>query len=262
VSAAGPAGPAPAPSRARSPRARAGTSHGRRCRQCRRRPEPSLPRARRARASPTRAARNPRAPPAQAAACATDKIVCVERALKPGSKYLARVRGATNLNGARADGVACSRGRCQACREDTTTTPRDTTRVAKTRPRERPRRRCRRGRSARLRRDALLAGRTRAAWWCAPRVRRSTPRARNGGRGCGAKLGSSHRRARARAWPSRGLAPVINLTGGYCIPIRPRAARRRRRACDDRRRRATPNLEYDLGKGARGSRPAPVPQPC
>jgi len=37
----------------------------------------------------------------------TDKIVVrVSVPLKPGSKYLARVHGATNLNGAKADGVA------------------------------------------------------------------------------------------------------------------------------------------------------------
>lgn len=63
----------------------------------------------------------------------TDKIVVrVSVPLHPGSKYLARVRGATNLNGAKADGVTVLAVPVpKPAAKDTTKTPRDTTRVHK-----------------------------------------------------------------------------------------------------------------------------------
>ena len=63
----------------------------------------------------------------------TDKIVVrVGIALKPGSKYLARVRGATNLNGAKADGQAVLAVPVpKPAAKDTTKAPRDTTRLRK-----------------------------------------------------------------------------------------------------------------------------------
>ena len=63
----------------------------------------------------------------------TDKIVVrVSVPLQPGSKYLARVRGATNLNGAKADGVTVLAVPVpKPVAKDTTKAPRDTTRVRK-----------------------------------------------------------------------------------------------------------------------------------
>lgn len=63
----------------------------------------------------------------------TDKIVVrVGAPLKPGSKYLARVRGATNLNGAKADGQAVLAVPVpKAVAKDTTRAPRDTAHVRK-----------------------------------------------------------------------------------------------------------------------------------
>jgi len=63
----------------------------------------------------------------------TDKIVVrLSVPLKPGSKYLARVRGATNLNGAKADGVTVLAVPVpKPVAKDTTKAPRDTTRVRK-----------------------------------------------------------------------------------------------------------------------------------
>ncbi len=59
-------------------------------------------------------------------------VVRVGAPLKPGSKYLARVRGATNLNGARADGQAVLAVPVpKPVAKDTTRAPRDTTRVRK-----------------------------------------------------------------------------------------------------------------------------------
>ena len=59
----------------------------------------------------------------------TDKlVVSVATPLKPGSKYLARVRGATNLNGAKADGQAVLAVPIpKPVAKDTTKAPRDTT---------------------------------------------------------------------------------------------------------------------------------------
>jgi hypothetical protein len=63
----------------------------------------------------------------------SDKIVVRLRTpLKPGSKYLATVRGARNLNGAKADGhTVLAVPVPKPAPKDTTKTPRDTTRVRK-----------------------------------------------------------------------------------------------------------------------------------
>jgi hypothetical protein len=63
----------------------------------------------------------------------SDKIVVrLGTPLKPGSKYLARVRGASNLNGAKADGhTVLAVPVPKPAPKDTTKTPRDTTRVRK-----------------------------------------------------------------------------------------------------------------------------------